>query len=367
MSTDPERLAQRCASVLPLTDARLPDDYFYASLPLCVIDAVFSIGVRYEGVRNVVARYCERTQTPRFRDRDKPLPKTQETASKLVARLEGLNARIESSQEAGTRAADELFGNRQRTASRNGILKAEAVRRFAAVLGEHKVERLEDVPGAMSNPSLDAAVRSIPGQGSGLSLAYFWMLAGSDDHVKPDRMVLRFLADTLGRPESKITQGEAQDLLGDAVVLLRRDYSHLTPRLLDHLIWGYQRDVPTPKPALLSETVLAFLPEIEAEGFVAHWREAGYPIYHPTLLSLLRSVDSVNPYVTLPEDSPGAEPVRILREEAAMARAIAGQILRYLAQLMRGERFGDGYIAGEFDQGRILVALRRLRDVTIQS
>jgi hypothetical protein len=27
------------------------EEYSYASLPLCVIDSVFSIGVRYEGVR----------------------------------------------------------------------------------------------------------------------------------------------------------------------------------------------------------------------------------------------------------------------------------------------------------------------------
>lgn len=32
------------------------EEYGYASLPLCVIDSVFSIGVRYEGVRNVIER-----------------------------------------------------------------------------------------------------------------------------------------------------------------------------------------------------------------------------------------------------------------------------------------------------------------------
>mgnify|MGYP003466554474 CR=1 FL=1 len=36
----------------------LGDEYFYASLPLCVIDAVYSIGVRYGSVRNVIRRYC---------------------------------------------------------------------------------------------------------------------------------------------------------------------------------------------------------------------------------------------------------------------------------------------------------------------
>lgn len=46
----------------------------------------------------------------------------------------------------------------------------------------------------------EADVRAIPGQGSGISLQYFWMLAGSDDFIKPDRMVLRFLQAALARP-----------------------------------------------------------------------------------------------------------------------------------------------------------------------
>lgn len=39
--------------------ATLPEEFFYNSLDLCVIDAVFSIGVNYSGVKNVVTRYKE--------------------------------------------------------------------------------------------------------------------------------------------------------------------------------------------------------------------------------------------------------------------------------------------------------------------
>ena len=42
---------------LDLRTVELPDEYFYPSLPLCVIDAVFSIGVRYEAVRRAVAAW----------------------------------------------------------------------------------------------------------------------------------------------------------------------------------------------------------------------------------------------------------------------------------------------------------------------
>ena len=35
-------------------------EYHYASLPPCVIDAVFSLGVRYESVQRTVREWCAR-------------------------------------------------------------------------------------------------------------------------------------------------------------------------------------------------------------------------------------------------------------------------------------------------------------------
>ena len=90
---------------------------------------------------------------------------------------------------------------------------------------------------------MERAVRAIPGQGSGVSLRYFWMLAGSDDFVKPDRMVLRFLQAALGRP---VPVAEAQRLLSDAAEQLKAKYAHLTPRLLDYAVWQYQRQQASP-------------------------------------------------------------------------------------------------------------------------
>ncbi|MEJ1959688.1 MAG: hypothetical protein WDM70_09955 [Nitrosomonadales bacterium] len=41
--------------VLPLDSACLGDEYYYQSLSLCIIDAVYSIGVRYEGVKTLLS------------------------------------------------------------------------------------------------------------------------------------------------------------------------------------------------------------------------------------------------------------------------------------------------------------------------
>ena len=50
-------------------------------------------------------------------------------------------------------------------------------------------------------------------------------------------------------------------------------------------------------------------------------------------------------------------------DEGHIAGATLRQIGRYFALCRRGERFCDGFIAKEFDEGRIVGALRRLREV----
>jgi hypothetical protein len=140
----------------------------------------------------------------------------------------------------------EVFQNRQRTSARNGILKSEAVFRFASVLSSHKIDRLEDVPKLTWHEDLPVEMQkpyaqeilAIPGQRSGISLAYFYMLAGSTGIVKPDRMVITFLEHIIQRP---VGYYEAQYLLSHASQYLNTEFPLLTPRVLDHEIWKYQR------------------------------------------------------------------------------------------------------------------------------
>lgn len=231
-SPDADLVAAHADRLLPLATATLHDSYYYASLPLCVIDAVYSINARYAGVVATVGRYCDWAGVPRYRpDRGSlPPPAGQEPVTAFCERFE------RAGLDDMTAVA---FRNRQRTSPRGGILKADAVYRFASALRRHKVEFFQDVPGAADNEALAGEIRSIPGQGSGLSLGYFWMLAGSDDNVKPDRMVLRFLSAVLGRA---VRVDEAQRLLRAATTRLRPKHPHLTPRLLDFVVWNYQRE-----------------------------------------------------------------------------------------------------------------------------
>jgi hypothetical protein len=209
---------------VPSTDVA----YEYAALPLCVIDAVFSIGVRYETVQKVVKGWCERNGWESARGK----ASRERTVSEFLALLQPYENRWEE-------MAVEVFQNRQRTSSRSGILKAEAVYRFAKALQKFQVETFADALAQGLHRDVRSAIRAIPGQGTGISYSYFLILAGNPDAVKADRMVLRFIADALGTKD--VSQEAAQELVRQAASVLRSEFPRLTASLLDNKIWNFQR------------------------------------------------------------------------------------------------------------------------------
>jgi len=222
---DIEITAKRCRDLLPLGSAVLGSEYGYQHLPLCILDAVWSIGVRYTGVQNVVSRYCTRYGV----DANATSTMASHTTDDLITNIQSVGA---------SRFAVEIVSNSQRTSATGGVLKAEAVLRFAQALQRHGIQSRESLPKYGGNDQMEQELRQVPGQGSGKSLKYFFMLAGDRNLVKPDRMTLGFLAQAIGR---KITDDEAQILIAGASAALRDEFPHLTPRELDHEIWKYQR------------------------------------------------------------------------------------------------------------------------------
>lgn len=217
-------LAHVCGSLFDLDNASLSNSYYYSALPLCVIDAVFSIGVKYTSTLNTVLRYSNRFNIAPYNYQRANTPPNH-TISDFINNLDAVG--IESS-------ATVIYQNHQRTSSRNGILKAEAVYRFAKILQEHGIESFADLNSVSDLSLVGNCVKQIPGQKSGLSWQYFLMLAGDDSLAKPDRHVLRFIEKYLGfRP----TISEAQHILADTVSILSATYPNITVRLLDYTIW----------------------------------------------------------------------------------------------------------------------------------
>lgn len=208
---------------------KLGDEYFYSALPLCLVDAIFSIGVKYEGTRNVVARYAKHARIAPYRSREGDARIDSERISDLVRRIETVGG--------PDVAASSLFGSRQRTSSRNGVLKSEAVYQAALMMQRRGVENLTDFRD-QDDGELEREFRAIRGQGSGISWSYLCMLAGDDNGVKPDRMIQGFVADALGR---EVGSEMSRDLLVRAAKTLSMRGTLLTPRTLDYAIWEYQR------------------------------------------------------------------------------------------------------------------------------
>jgi len=212
--------------LLPKSDDR------YRSLPLCIIDAVYSIGVRYESTERTLKDFCTWSHWNYEQGY---------TVNEFIALLDPFDRDWE-------RLSTEVFHNRQRTSSRSGILKAEAVYRFARGLQSSHVDTHADIQKEVKFDPPDhlvSTIAAIPGQSSGISLKYFLMLAGYDGAIKPDRMVVRFVAEALGR--NNVTPDLAETLVLSAHRVLRSEAPGLTAAILDYGIWSHQRRSPRKK------------------------------------------------------------------------------------------------------------------------
>jgi hypothetical protein len=195
-----------------------------------VIDAVFSIGVRYESTVRTVSDFCARY---RWHRDGRGRTGGDHTISDFLQILQSYENRWED-------MAREVFHNRQRTSTRSGILKAEAVHRFSQTLQRFRIETFADALKAGLRDDLRRAIKTIPGQASGLSYSYFLILAGNEDGVKADRMVTRFVGNALGVPN--VSPELAEDLVRKASAALRSEFPRLMPSTLDNKIWKYQRN-----------------------------------------------------------------------------------------------------------------------------
>lgn len=208
----------------------LADEYRYASLPLCVVDAVFSIGVRYTSTQRVVERFCEHTGWPRYAtSRD-----GRGVGTNSVAELVAIFDKFGSEE-----MAQSTFGNRQRTSSRSGLLKSEAVHLFCQALTMAGIDTLTDLS-LDQREFAEAMILGLPGQSSGIAFDYFMMLTGDDNLAKPDRMVQRFVGQALLMPTVPHPR-QAVILVRLAANELLRRGQQWTPLSLDHAIWKHQR------------------------------------------------------------------------------------------------------------------------------
>ncbi len=222
---DDATLDELAASVMALDPQ--PRRLRWVSLSLCIVDAVWSIGANYDTV--VVPMVRERVA--------KAMGVEFPTAPAAGFRAKDPTS-LQMLEELGCDRLTELT-NLQRTSTRNGILKSEAVLRHCRIFRDHEIGTLEQAIALIKDDSrfamVDKALRSIPGEGSyGIRRSYLWMMLGNDDLIKPDRMVLRWLE---GQGVTTDPEG-ARSIIASLVSKIELPGGRrLTPWEIDHAIW----------------------------------------------------------------------------------------------------------------------------------
>lgn len=209
-----DRLVTYCEENLGDKDLWHTPEGYPRSLALCIIDSLYSTGSHYTSVVNVITRY-QKTQG------------TTHGAKDLLASIECAG---------GARAWAENVAENMKPASTSpkALLKAEVIAEAAGGLDHLGIDTVEQLRGAVADSPTDNPVyrmwKKLPSQSSGVTYNYLLILAGMPS-VKPDRMILRFLADALGE-DSDLSPDKAVELITETAKVLNVD-----PRALDHIAW----------------------------------------------------------------------------------------------------------------------------------
>lgn len=197
----------------------------YPSAPICALDAIFSLGVRYKAVENVINKFC------------KAFNINWETSDKKTSDL--LKEIEEKKKDLTNEQFAKKYLNLNKTSSTNGILKASAFVEALNIMKKYKIETCEDIKNK-ADENFESAYKSIKGQKYGTSLHYFYMLCGNDNLVKVDRHIKRFSCQALEKNELNV--GDIQILFKKADDILKEEYPDMTPRRLDYIVWRYMRN-----------------------------------------------------------------------------------------------------------------------------
>lgn len=228
MTTDLTAAAQRlnevCRSIFRDESRWITADGYPDSLALSIIDSIYSTGSKYQAVINVVNEY-----------------RAYRKAEGGDADRDGTTELLQTFKAAGGSAGwAEMVNNRKPAHTKtNAPLKAEVIRRAAELLRNQELEitTQDELRAAYANKEtrkeLKKAWLGLPSQRSGVTYNYLLILAGFQS-VKPDRMVIRFVAEHAGLNAEKLTPMETADLIQQVAELYPTQ-----PRRLDHVIWRH--------------------------------------------------------------------------------------------------------------------------------
>ena len=201
-------------------------NYHYQSLPICLIDCVYSLRAKYESITlPVVQRYADAYMGgDRYASGD--------TISALIERNDSCG---------GPCAFAEKKKKNHQKLGRSLTPKEEAIYQLAHYLKLLQIETLEDFQQFESPELLEVVIRAVKGI-SDAGANYLFMLAGDPNRVKPDVHIHHSIVDACGRD---VSNEECQVLFTEAVELLKPKHEGLTVAALDNTIWRFYSKAST--------------------------------------------------------------------------------------------------------------------------
>lgn len=208
-----------------------PRERRWGSLSFAITDAVWSISADYDAV---VVPLVRNKLAAKFGVDQPTMPATDPIGDDPLP----LTALTELSVEELT-----ALTNRQRTSTRGGILKADAVLRYARIFTDHGVTTMRDAIELFDETprfdAIDSALRQVPGEGGdGVRRGYLWMIIGKDDLIKPDRMVLCWLDHQGVTADPSRARRIVEQLIPEVTRKLGRPVSAWE---IDHAMWSAGR------------------------------------------------------------------------------------------------------------------------------
>lgn len=196
------------------------------SIVITAVDSIFSIQAKYDStVVPLVKRFASFIGL-------NDLDNDQYTPKQFIETFKGYNFDI---------LATKVFKNKQRTSSRNGILKAEALYQVIDILNKNNIQTRDDLLTSKNITQIENEWKSVKGQNSGITWRYFLMGCGNNDYFKDDTWIYRFFINELGY--KNIRSGGDYNNLKTAFDYefkkVKEIYPQMTTSKLDNIIWHF--------------------------------------------------------------------------------------------------------------------------------
>ena len=201
-------------------------NYGANSIIVTAVDSIFSIRAKYSStVVPLVKRFA------RF-VRLKDLDNDEYTPKQFIETFKNYDFNS---------LATNVFKNKQRTSSRSGVLKAEALFRVIEMLNKHNIQTRDNLLNSKNIDEIENQWKSIRGQSSGITWRYFLMGCGNNTYFKDDTWVYRFFINELGYKNIRMN-GDYKNLkiaFDNEFEQIKKIYPQITISKLDNVIWKF--------------------------------------------------------------------------------------------------------------------------------